>query len=500
MLHLIPRPHRLYNVTVSSNNVNLRSAISNPTYPLNVVCVINNTIGSANTSNAAFRTGDSWAQGSYIVIKNNSTITGGTGTSTSGVNGVGGDGGRGGKLIAPTLAPLGGTAGSPGGNGSNGGTGGAAFLAETNTNTKIVVTNSGSITGGSGGPGGTAGSGGGGGGGGGSYYTTKSDPNYGGGGGGGGRGSPGGVGGVGGADSNAGSAGSSGSESAAGNGGAGGSSGTGGPGGAGGGLASSGSAGTNKNVPGGGGGGGGTNGSAGSSGTQGSAVLGNVNIIWNTLGTTSGARSDSTSLALSPTSIAVVGVQQKISGNSILIPSTAQVDDVAVLFEQLGTISGTPTLPTLSGWTTVDTRATTLIASGIYYKKLVSGDINSTLSLATGSLYQSHRLVILRGNNPFSTVTAGSINGQATTATPTSQTLSMSGVGTPLIGFASYGATNSITTRGATGPTFTELSTLSTAIYVKYTIFNSGDTPINATISQTDNGTNILQSFYLTFT
>ena len=143
-------------INSAANNVNLYTLAGSPTAPVNLYCTVNAAIGST-TSAYAFMTGTGWAVGSYLYIKNANTISGMANT-TAGANGVGGAGGQGGSY--PT-APV---AGSAGGTGTNGNVGGPSFAANTVTAVKILLNNTGTITGGSGSSGGTGGGGGGGGG------------------------------------------------------------------------------------------------------------------------------------------------------------------------------------------------------------------------------------------------------------------------------------------------------------------------------------------------
>ncbi|MFT3848677.1 MAG: IPT/TIG domain-containing protein [Propionivibrio sp.] len=105
------------------------------------------TVGSGSVALPAFETGSSFPGGSVLVLTNNGTIIGATGTK--GADGVGGIGGASGKP------------GGKGGAGLVGGTGGTALRVLS----ALTVKNTGSISGGSGGTGGIGGGGGGGGGG-----------------------------------------------------------------------------------------------------------------------------------------------------------------------------------------------------------------------------------------------------------------------------------------------------------------------------------------------
>ena len=179
---------------------------------------------------------------------------------------------------------------------------------------------------------------------------------------------------------------------------------------------------------------------------------------------------------------------------TITIPSTAAVNDYAILFDTSTTV--TNTLPT--GFTSIVGTTTTGIRTNVSYKKLVAGDPGALITGMAGATRKI--LLILRPNKTVSTVTISTPNAQATTAVPTNQTLNMTGQTAPCIGFAVYSSTGSITTRGNTAINPIEYSLISTtSIYVKTVQFNPGETPGSYTISMTDGGTNVLQSFYITF-
>ena len=135
LLGFLARPTKV--VTISSpvtTGYNLRTGASSPSYPLNLLCFINSTVTSDKANTAAFDVGSGWTPGTFVYIKNTSTITGrqgttgsagaagfgagGTGstgsTGSTGADGAGGAGGTGGT----------GAAGNPGNGGSPGSPGG----------------------------------------------------------------------------------------------------------------------------------------------------------------------------------------------------------------------------------------------------------------------------------------------------------------------------------------------------------------------------------------
>jgi hypothetical protein len=194
----------------------------------------------------------------------------------------------------------------------------------------------------------------------------------------------------------------------------------------------------------------------------------------------------------SVTSVSFVA-QATSTAATITIPATAQVGDIAFLFDT--STSSTNTIP--ANWTLIN-RAT--LAAGqhtnISRKEILPGEAGTSI---TGLAITSRKvLLVYRPNvigNPLSITVTGS---QATTAAPTNQTLT--GEAGPMIAFAVYAkSTSSTPTRGWSVGSPTEYSSVSTSgIYVKALITNSG-TPSTTTISMTDAGSNTLQSFRVKF-
>jgi hypothetical protein len=105
-------------------------------------------------------------------------------------------------------------------------------------------------------------------------------------------------------------------------------------------------------------------------------------------------------------------------------------------------------------------------------------------------------LLIFRPNKEIFQITAKSVNGQATAATPSNQSLSATEILAPAIGIAHYGSTTAIGTISSGALAMTEI-TNTTNQRSGYVIFNKNQTPQSGIISMSDGGTNCLQSFYL---
>ncbi len=115
-LAFLPRPTKVLKVTSPvTTGYNLRTEAGSPTYPLNVITLIQTTVTSDKANTAAVEVGTGWTAGTFLYIKNTSTVTGRKGitgttgttgtagaTGSTGTSGAGGTGGNGGSSGAGT--------------------------------------------------------------------------------------------------------------------------------------------------------------------------------------------------------------------------------------------------------------------------------------------------------------------------------------------------------------------------------------------------------------
>jgi len=192
-------------------------------------------------------------------------------------------------------------------------------------------------------------------------------------------------------------------------------------------------------------------------------------------------------------SIVSVRTTATSTATTITVPSTVKQGDLLVLADTSTTVTDT----TPSGWTQASGTTTTGIRTNISYKIATDADVGASVTGMAGTTRKV--MVVYQGNHPFTSVRLSpTINAQSTTAAPSNQTVTMSGIRAPIIALAVYGKTAATTpTRGWSGGTPTEYSSVSTSgVYVNTLMYNVGSTPANATISMTDAGTNTLQSLY----
>ena len=220
-------------------------------------------------------------------------------------------------------------------------------------------------------------------------------------------------------------------------------------------------------------------------------------------------RTDSTSgtivatsvpITINDTSIAVVTSMAYVSAaftssgtSTITLSASAQTGDIAILYD-VTNVTSNNTVP--SGWTQIINQTTTGIRTIVSYRILTAGQAGTTI---TGTASGSRKFIaVYRGNIPITTATVTVTGQQATTGTPNNQ--SLTGEAGPMIAYAVYSATQaSITTRGwSVGSPVLLSTTGGPTIYSNHLITNSG-TPSTTTISQTDNGSNVMASFRIKF-
>ena len=201
-------------------------------------------------------------------------------------------------------------------------------------------------------------------------------------------------------------------------------------------------------------------------------------------------------ITISPTGVEFVQSVTTLT-STIVIPATALVGDIAVLFDMSTTI--TNTVP--SGWTSISGVAATGIRTNISYRVLTSGQPGATISGMAGTTRKI--MMLFRGASLTPTISLSTPGVQSTTAAPTNQ--SITATQATNIYFAAYGKTTSTTpttTLTMTNYTSTLVTSVSTSgIFARYIVANPGANSVtqsNATVTMSDAGTNTLQSFRMT--
>ena len=191
------------------------------------------------------------------------------------------------------------------------------------------------------------------------------------------------------------------------------------------------------------------------------------------------------------------------ASSTITIPASAQQGDWAVLFDAASVDTGSIGAVTPSGWTNL---ASSLIEGTDSLRLMTSHRIlgaspGGTTITGMDESKDAKILLIFRPSTSIISTVASSWNAQATTGDPTLQTVSASGVTTPLIVVAA-GAGPSIPAFATETPAMTNLSKSggsTLGMRIGYTIYNSS--PSDQSIDIADGGYgNVLQSGYVRFT
>ena len=187
----------------------------------------------------------------------------------------------------------------------------------------------------------------------------------------------------------------------------------------------------------------------------------------------------------------VTSTESATSGTyTISIPATTQAGDIAFLFDRINTLTTTNTTPL--NFTNITTYNGSSHKWTLSYKVLGSGDVNTTITGQSASAATAHRKLMLfyRPNWSIATTTIADLeqNHVASGTTVTNQTLSMSNLVEPGIGFAFYGfGTTGTLTRGSTlstdGQGTVQEYTQGSVLYVKTFLWDQNDTATDSTIS-----------------
>jgi hypothetical protein len=187
----------------------------------------------------------------------------------------------------------------------------------------------------------------------------------------------------------------------------------------------------------------------------------------------------------------------------VVVPSGVAADDILIFYQNSYQNAGTPTDVTASGFTDVSNLTlggTTNARFKVSYKRAVGTEGGTTLSPVVGAQGNRRRLLVLRPNRPYSSLTVGGLNEVLTASDPSSQTILSGAQAAPVIAIGCAGRDGS----GANPPSASmspsedgianAASNTQAAIY--YKIFNSS--PANVTFDMGDDGAyNGLASFYM---
>jgi hypothetical protein len=190
--------------------------------------------------------------------------------------------------------------------------------------------------------------------------------------------------------------------------------------------------------------------------------------------------------------------------SSVTVPNSALAGDLAILVT--AGFDDNVDLVFPSDFTQVranDDDGDDTIVSG--WKVLASEDIGATKQ-GINAEEDGMVLLVFRPNYPILNVAVSSINGEAGSLAPATQTLAMSGGTTPLIGVAFRSANNGINLSEniiTTPDILTNIAVdngVTNGLVASYIVYNPGSTPVDISVGMTDRGNNLMQSWVVTAT
>jgi hypothetical protein len=201
-----------------------------------------------------------------------------------------------------------------------------------------------------------------------------------------------------------------------------------------------------------------------------------------------------------------------ISGSrTIAMPSGAQAGDIVFVIDRLA-YNGvsdeleTPFItnsanPFTAHQTTSGGTFTTFIGCRISSRVLTAGALGTISNLHDNTDGTGHRsmAVLFRPSRAITSTTYTSTGGQHTTGNPSVQTVTVSSEPAAALAMAVYTATAAVSPR-TSSITMNELVESGvTTFYAKYKLYTAGEARTDFTVDMDDEGTNLMQSFYVKF-
>jgi hypothetical protein len=193
------------------------------------------------------------------------------------------------------------------------------------------------------------------------------------------------------------------------------------------------------------------------------------------------------------------------------MPTGAQAGDIVFVIDRLTAQGNAASLrtpfisnsgnPFTEHQTTSAGSVTTYMGCRISSRVLTAGALGTISNLINNATSGNHRTiaVLFRPSTAITSVTYTSTGGQSTVNNPSVQTVSVSSQPQAAMAMAVYTAQTAIDPR-TSSITMEELNASGvTAFYVKYKLYTAGEARTDFTVDMDDEGTNLLQSFYVKF-
>lgn len=200
-----------------------------------------------------------------------------------------------------------------------------------------------------------------------------------------------------------------------------------------------------------------------------------------------------------PATVAKVLDATSTDSGTITYPGGIEAGDMIFLWHGAQDDFATPSDVTPSGFTNLTNQSGTVTRFRID-RKFAVGTESGNLNVITADVWSEARMVIFR-RSPAGTQgnTAGSTQAQLTTGNPSAQTQDGSAQTPTIVVMGFYMASSSVDPRTFSPAADGEFG--SGQAYIKWKIYNEGDTIVSHSIDMNDEGTvNFLASLYNTYT
>lgn len=182
------------------------------------------------------------------------------------------------------------------------------------------------------------------------------------------------------------------------------------------------------------------------------------------------------------------------SSSTIVVPSNCAADDVAVLFDRASSTGAIPSAVTPTNWTRINSLSGVLIVRNVVsFKVLTAGNVGSTITGMNGTNRNCKTMIVLRRYGK-STVTTGTVQTDATSATP--NTLTVTATTAPYIVFGHFGIAGATAYTVTFSPSESGSIETNSAQAVYWRPFNAGTADVTTSINDAGND-NVEQAFWL---
>jgi hypothetical protein len=206
-----------------------------------------------------------------------------------------------------------------------------------------------------------------------------------------------------------------------------------------------------------------------------------------------------------------VGASYISGSTTIAMPAGTAAGDIVFVIDRLagtGSLTNFRTPLTSNGLSFTEHQTTSggfstgflgcRISSRVLSSVNFSGTITNLID-NTGSTTHRAMAVAFRPSSAITSTTYTERGGQYTTANPSAQTVTVSSQPAAALAMAIYTSTGTVSPRTSSITMDELVQSGVTTFYAKYKLYADGESRTNFTVDMDDEGTNLLQSFYVKF-